>query len=242
MRCYWFEIFECARKIALTCIPQMMPPGSIDQAVLGLLISFITFAMYTSFGPFDDDGNDRLSSVAQLIVFMSLVFALVNIAGDVTTFVGVLIPLCILLPMSYVLLQKSGIKGLLGKTCTRAGKATDSAGLSKQMTRKVDSFLGTKMVFRRGSVAVQDGKKPDDPSPPTQLFSDEGKPAPPDTSAPSATSDAYNTFRENAPAPEIAPAPETAPAPEDVSAIADAPSAAAPGPAPAAEAKLDVAV
>jgi hypothetical protein len=53
------------------------------------------------YGPFDDDGNDRLSSIAQLIIFLALLYGLVNIAGDVTDFVAFLIPICILLPMSY---------------------------------------------------------------------------------------------------------------------------------------------
>lgn len=78
-RCYWFEIFECVRKLALTCLPQLpiMPPGSVDQLAAGLVIAFVTFAMYTAYSPYDDDGNDQLSTVCQGIVFFSILWGVV---------------------------------------------------------------------------------------------------------------------------------------------------------------------
>jgi hypothetical protein len=42
MRTYWFEIFECGRKVALVCLPVFFSPGSPGQLILGLVICFIT--------------------------------------------------------------------------------------------------------------------------------------------------------------------------------------------------------
>ena len=41
-RCYWFEVFECVRKIALIGIPVNFPPGSVEQRTCGLIMSFIS--------------------------------------------------------------------------------------------------------------------------------------------------------------------------------------------------------
>lgn len=38
LRTYWWEIFECFRKVVLVSIPVALPPGSIDQLTLGLLV------------------------------------------------------------------------------------------------------------------------------------------------------------------------------------------------------------
>ena len=42
MRTYWFEIFECGRKVALVCLPVFFSPGSPGQLILGLVICFLT--------------------------------------------------------------------------------------------------------------------------------------------------------------------------------------------------------
>ena len=42
LRCFWFEIFECFRKIALVCLPVFFSPGSPGQLILGLVICFLT--------------------------------------------------------------------------------------------------------------------------------------------------------------------------------------------------------
>ena len=42
LRCYWFEIFECGRKVALVCLPVFVSPGSAAQLILGLIICFLT--------------------------------------------------------------------------------------------------------------------------------------------------------------------------------------------------------
>ena len=59
MRTYWFEIFECVRKILLVGLPIFCPPGSPGQLILGQLICFITYGLYALFAPYVEDIYDR---------------------------------------------------------------------------------------------------------------------------------------------------------------------------------------
>ena len=53
MRCgvYWFEVFECVRKISLVGLLIFVEHGSATQLIFGLLICFFSFGMYVSYEP-----------------------------------------------------------------------------------------------------------------------------------------------------------------------------------------------
>ena len=40
-KAYWFEVFECVRKIFMVGIPCFFPPGATAQLIFGLVISFV---------------------------------------------------------------------------------------------------------------------------------------------------------------------------------------------------------
>ena len=40
LRCYWWELFECARKVLLVGLPVFFEPGSSEQLTFGLLSTF----------------------------------------------------------------------------------------------------------------------------------------------------------------------------------------------------------
>ena len=61
LRCYWFECFECLRKICLVGIPVFVRSGSAAQLMMGLLVCFISFGMYASYEPYVVTSDDRLS-------------------------------------------------------------------------------------------------------------------------------------------------------------------------------------
>ena len=42
LRCFWWEIFECIRKLSLVGLPVFFEPGSTGQLMFGLLICFLT--------------------------------------------------------------------------------------------------------------------------------------------------------------------------------------------------------
>ena len=46
MRTYWFEVFECVRKILLILIPIFFEQDSPEQLTVGLIICFITWGAY----------------------------------------------------------------------------------------------------------------------------------------------------------------------------------------------------
>ena len=53
----WFEILECARKILLIGLPVFVTPGSSEQLILGLIICFFSFGMYSVIAPYSDPGE-----------------------------------------------------------------------------------------------------------------------------------------------------------------------------------------
>ena len=64
LRCSWFEVFECGRKICLVGIPVFVDNGSASQLIMGLLVCFISAMMYASYEPFVSESDDRLSKSA----------------------------------------------------------------------------------------------------------------------------------------------------------------------------------
>ena len=176
LRCYWFEIFECWRKLALTCLPQLLPSGSIDQLVAGLLISFTTFAMYVAFSPYDDDDNDQLSIVCQSILFFSLLSGIVNHCGATSDFINLLLPLMILVPLSYLLVVKSGLQFYWNKYkkkreekmkiyYKRHPEKTRGQPMGMVMVNMVDRALGTPMArFAMGKSSLPGAREGPAPS------------------------------------------------------------------------------
>ena len=82
LRAWWFEIFECGRKLAVACLPVFFTPsGSATQLVFGLMICFLCFGAYVHFDPYEDRGNDAVARLCQTQIFFSLL-ASVAIASD----------------------------------------------------------------------------------------------------------------------------------------------------------------
>ena len=73
LRVWWFEIFECLRKLAVACVPVFfVPSGSISQLIFGLMVCFITFGMFIHYDPFEEGGDDVLAWLCQGQIFFSL--------------------------------------------------------------------------------------------------------------------------------------------------------------------------
>jgi hypothetical protein len=68
---FWFEIFECIRKLFLVCIPVFFEPGSSTQLIFGLMICFITFGAYTALTPFVADTSNTFSQLCQMQIFFA---------------------------------------------------------------------------------------------------------------------------------------------------------------------------
>ena len=48
LRCYWFEVFECLRKICLVGFPVFFVDSELEQLMLGLVVCFITQSIFMS--------------------------------------------------------------------------------------------------------------------------------------------------------------------------------------------------
>ena len=77
LRVYWFEVFECARKIALVGLPVFFLPGSLDQLILGLFIAFFSFGAYMLLSPFLELKHDYVSRLCQMQIFFALLAGVV---------------------------------------------------------------------------------------------------------------------------------------------------------------------
>lgn len=135
LRCYWFEIFECIRKISLIGLPVFFNPGTTPQLVLGLLICFVSFGLYMMYSPYVKEKHDYVSQICQLQIFFALLAGVVLNATptdqEVYTLGVILIALqavppflCAFLasPMSKYLLERekrAKVLGILGKVHTK---------------------------------------------------------------------------------------------------------------------------
>ena len=76
-RVYYFEIFECIRKLLLLGLPILFEKGSMPQLVIGILVCFTSFGAYMMLAPYVKDSDDHLSQLCQFQVFFSLLAALI---------------------------------------------------------------------------------------------------------------------------------------------------------------------
>jgi len=111
MRVYWFEVFECVRKICLIGLPIFVDPGSSAQLIVGLLVCFVSYGMYASYEPYIKDSDDWLAKVCQVSLFFSLVSSIaLKIESDSSTeALGVLLVFTLMVPPVTAFLFESDI-------------------------------------------------------------------------------------------------------------------------------------
>ena len=57
---WWWEVFECGRRLALSGVLVFVAQGTASQIVVALLICVATTGMYIHFRPFERDSDDNL--------------------------------------------------------------------------------------------------------------------------------------------------------------------------------------
>eukprot|EP00964_Phaeocystis_antarctica_P046102 scaffold26581_cov60-Phaeocystis_antarctica.AAC.6 len=108
LRVYWFEVFECVRKICLIGLPIFIDPGSSAQLIAGLLVCFMSYGMYASYEPYVEKSDDQLSKVCQVSLFFSLVSSIalkMEPDDSADTLAGLLLFMLALPPMIAFLYQ-----------------------------------------------------------------------------------------------------------------------------------------
>jgi hypothetical protein len=71
-RFWWFEIFECARRLMLTGGTVAFLEGSATQVAVGILISLVSIQVYATTEPFINRKDDILAMTAQWGIFFTL--------------------------------------------------------------------------------------------------------------------------------------------------------------------------
>ncbi|GMH76607.1 hypothetical protein TrLO_g8011, partial [Triparma laevis f. longispina] len=73
---WWFEIFECGRRLAMSGLLIFFSSGSPSQIVVGMMLSLGAIVIYVHCKPFLESDDDLLAVVSQLSIFFTLFGAL----------------------------------------------------------------------------------------------------------------------------------------------------------------------
>ena len=82
---WWWEVFECARRLGLSGVLVFVDQGSISQILVALLISVFSSALYIHMRPFEREDDDNLMIVTQGSLFFTLLAAILRkVKVDIT--------------------------------------------------------------------------------------------------------------------------------------------------------------
>jgi hypothetical protein len=83
---YWFEIFECLRKVLIVGLPAFFYRGSVEQVLLGQFATVATMSMFLVVRPLQFEGDNVQSVAAQVqILSVLLLSVLIQVGGDAQT-------------------------------------------------------------------------------------------------------------------------------------------------------------
>ena len=127
MDCWYWEVVELIRKLALTSILALIAPGSAGQVVCGLLMAFITLLATMGFTPYVHPSLNLVAKATQLNLFFLLLVALLlklNVDGEGGSFFfsGIVSALCVLpvaIPLLLRLYMRLGGGGLEARALMR---------------------------------------------------------------------------------------------------------------------------
>ena len=104
-RCWWFEVFETVRKLALTGFLVFLKPGTAAQIVMSMVLCIGAMRVYANYKPFVKDIHDITAEVTQWQIYFTMFAALairVNLDGatleDKMYFDGCLVVLQLVAP------------------------------------------------------------------------------------------------------------------------------------------------
>ncbi|GMI05582.1 hypothetical protein TrVE_jg1080 [Triparma verrucosa] len=74
---WWFEIFECIRRLSLTGLLIFLTPGSTSQIIVALMMSLFYCCFFFHFRPYEVDADDDLGNICQLAIFVTVFSCLI---------------------------------------------------------------------------------------------------------------------------------------------------------------------
>ena len=117
LRTFYFELLDCARKLAIVCLPVFFQPsGSVSQLIFGLMVCFLTFGAYMVYAPYVDDSDDHLAQLCQVQIFFALVSS-IALKYDLGTLadsrnMGALLSVLTILPLVFGVLLETDFVSL----------------------------------------------------------------------------------------------------------------------------------
>eukprot|EP00519_Triparma_laevis_P011672 CAMPEP_0182513664 /NCGR_PEP_ID=MMETSP1321-20130603/34400_1 /TAXON_ID=91990 /ORGANISM="Bolidomonas sp., Strain RCC1657" /LENGTH=700 /DNA_ID=CAMNT_0024720721 /DNA_START=124 /DNA_END=2226 /DNA_ORIENTATION=+ len=73
---WWFEIFECVRRLSMTGMLIFVAPGSASQIVAAMLLSILSIVSFVHWRPYVYEEDDDLAIACQLSIFFTIFGAL----------------------------------------------------------------------------------------------------------------------------------------------------------------------
>ena len=151
MRCYWFEVFECARKILLIGTPIIFEYGSIEQLFIGSIVCFLTFGVYCALVPYEDYNDDILARLCQLELFFCLLTSLILRQDPHSPWLAIALPVSLVIPPLLIiadLCYDSFFDMDEPGRCTRCVRAC-VARSQRCFTKWMDVLICKKQTFKR---------------------------------------------------------------------------------------------
>ena len=86
LRVYYYELFECARKICIVGIPVFFANegSNIVQLTLGLILCFLSGLVISWVKPYRNQSDDNLQTVCQVSIFFALLAKILLLNPDVS--------------------------------------------------------------------------------------------------------------------------------------------------------------
>ncbi|GMI40537.1 hypothetical protein TeGR_g4102 [Tetraparma gracilis] len=75
---WWFEVFDCVRRLSLTGLLVFVFKGQASQIVVAMVLASVSVVAFVHFRPFVKDANDNLAIVSQVAIFFTLLAALLK--------------------------------------------------------------------------------------------------------------------------------------------------------------------
>jgi hypothetical protein len=75
-RFWWFEVFECVRRLMVTGGTVFFLEGSSTQVAAGMLVALFSTLVYTRTQPYIRDEDDKVAMAAQLAIYFTLFIGL----------------------------------------------------------------------------------------------------------------------------------------------------------------------
>ena len=112
-RFWWWEIFECFRKLFLSAVVGFIFPGSVSQVGVAMLAVLLVVIVYARFSPYSDKTQDAMQLTCQVLMFLVLFFSILIKAQageeakgvDSTEFTEKCIIFCSIMPLVILVAQ-----------------------------------------------------------------------------------------------------------------------------------------